>query len=113
MQGMRFLIVTEKGPVNHGIIAQQITPEKYLCNFAKQPASSRVCDIEEVQQWNLFPTDNSMNAFISAIQQQNAAPTETPPKIPGAPKKKAKKKVAKKTSKPRVAKKKANAKTKR
>ena len=112
MQGMRFLIMSENGPVNHGVIAQQITPEKYLCNFAKQPSSARVCDITEIQQWNLFPSDESMNKFISAIQKQQAAPVpaEPEPKLPpGAPEKKAKKK----TSKPRVAKKKANVKTKR
>jgi hypothetical protein len=51
--------------------------------------------------WNLFPTDDAMNAFISSLP----APKQ---KAPPASKKKAKKKASKKK-----AKKKVNAKSKR
>ena len=93
MQGMRFLLLGKDGkPINHGIIAQRITAEKYLCTFTRTPPVSRVCDIEEIQGWNLFPTDDALNAFIIDIQKKEAAP-------PTDHKKKAKKKVVKKSTK--------------
>ena len=72
MNGMRFLIVGQDGPLNHGVIAQTITAEKYLCRFARIPTSCRVCGIEEIQGWNLFPTDEEMNAFIANLAKEDA-----------------------------------------
>lgn len=69
MQGMRFLILGESGPVNHGVIVQRITDEKYLCTFARKPSSSRLVTTDEITQWNLFPNDESMNNFILELQQ--------------------------------------------
>jgi hypothetical protein len=94
MQGMRFLILFENGPVNNGIITQQITPEKYLCTFFRKPQSSRVVDIAEIQQWNLFPNDDGLNAFLKEVntQQEPSAPPAPP-----APKPQAKKKADKKS----------------
>ena len=110
MQGMRFLIVGEEGPINHGVIAQQITPEKYLCTFARIPQASRVVSLEEIQQWSLFPNENMMNAFIVELQKDKQIPLaprgQTPPKKAEITKKASKKKVAKK----KVAKKKSNGK---
>jgi len=99
----------EKGPNNHAIITQQITPEKYLCTIMTNPQGTHVGPIEEVQQFNLFPNDDAMNAFIVARRQPKPEapkpevdPTELPP---GAPKKKvAKKKAAKKVAKKQVSK---------
>lgn len=91
MQGMKFLILNKDGkPINHGIIATQITPEKYLCSFTRNPPVSRVCDLSEIQSWNLFPTDDALNAFIAMIVKRDTPPPK---------KKKRKKKAAKKTSK--------------
>ena len=95
MQGMRFLIVGENGPMNHGIIVSSITAEKYLCSFARVPQSSRVCDLEEIQQWNLFPTDDAMNTFISELGKEQK-PVADPTPTTAADKKKAKKKVQRK-----------------
>jgi hypothetical protein len=82
MQGMLFLIVGEKGPINHGIIAQQITPEKYLCQFARQPTSSRVVSLEEIQKWNLFPNEDQMNAFLLTVQAETGVPTKPVTELP-------------------------------
>ena len=70
MQGMRFLSVGEDGPTNHGIIVERITAEKYLCEFAKNPTSCRVCDITQIQTWHLFYNDKQMNAFILSLQKE-------------------------------------------
>lgn len=86
MQGMRFLLLNEKGkPINHGIISQKITPEKYLCTFTRNPQVSRVCDITEIEGWNLFPTDDALNDYIEAIRKEEkvaAPPADSPPKDP-------------------------------
>ena len=99
MQGMRFLCLNEQGqPVNHGIIAQTITAERYLCRFSANPPMSRVVRLEEIETWQLFPTDDELNKFIKAIVAQKP-PAEKPPE----PKKKvAKKKASKKASKKKV-----------
>ena len=113
MQGMRFLLVNEAGPINHGVIVKEITPEKYLCTFARVPQSSRVCDITEIQGWNLFPNDDQMNAFIASLQKQKAPPPpdKTPEELAAQLKKTAKKKpTLKKTVAKKRAKKKASAK---
>lgn len=106
MQGMKFLIVGKDGPTNHGVIAQRITADRYLCSFAKTPAISRVVSLDEIMgalivdgasgPWCLFPDDEQMNAFIIALQQANP-----PPNKPAASKKtsKKKKKVTKKKGK--------------
>ena len=99
MEGMKFLILNQEGkPANHGTIAQRITPEKYLCQFDRTPTSCRVCRIEEIEGWNLFPTDKEMNAFIKALEPKKPpAPPADPPKTngskPNAKKSKAKKKA--------------------
>lgn len=69
MQGMRFLILGEAGPVNHGVIVQRVTEEKYLCTFARKPSSSRLVATDEIMNWNLFPNDETMNDFIIELQQ--------------------------------------------
>lgn len=89
MQGMRLLIIEDGKPTNHGIIAEQISADKYLCTFAKNPSFSRVCDIEEIQGWHLFMSDSLLNMFILSLQPKPATPAKPS-------KKKSKKKVAKK-----------------
>ncbi len=93
MQGMRFLMLDKNGlPFNHGIIAKEITPTKYLCQFTRVPASARVCDIAEIETWHIFPTDEAMNTFIAALSKDK--PPADPPK-----KKKGRKKSSKTGSK--------------
>lgn len=78
MQGFKFLVLDQQGAaVNHGIIAQTITPEKYLCQFARKPTSCRVVRIEEIETWNLFPDDDSMNNFVSALNANIEPPPQT------------------------------------
>ena len=109
MEGMKFLIVGPEGPINHGSIVQRITAEKYLCQFARTPVSCRVCDLEEIQNWNLFPNDQLMNEFILEIGKQKAPPappgtgevdlppdTLPPDTLPPVKKKVAKKKAKRK-----------------
>ena len=108
MQGMRFLILDQNGtPFNHGIIAKEITPEKYLCHFSRVPASARVCDITEIQGWNLFPTDEAMNVFIAALKKGDPSKLPASPETPsGKPIPPVKKKTKKKVGKKKVSKKK-------
>jgi hypothetical protein len=92
MQGFNFLILGEKGPINHGVVVERLTADKYLCQFAKTPTSCRVVSLDEIQQWNLFPDTASMNAFIVELQKKKLPGTEAKKKVS---KKKAKKKVRK------------------
>lgn len=98
MQGMRFLLMAEAGPINHGIITSRVTEDKYLCTFMRNPQSSRLCTTDEIATWNLFPNDEAMNAFIAALQEQPPAapPAGAPPGVADHQKKKVAKKVSKK-----------------
>lgn len=113
MQGMRFLLIGDDGkPINHGVIVQQIGPEKYLCQFARVPTVCRLVHTDEIMGWNLFPNDDAMNDFILAITKQ-ASPEQSPGDsrldIGPATQSPAEKKAKKKTS-PRKKKKKTNGK---
>jgi hypothetical protein len=77
-------------PANHGVIVERITPERYLCAFARLPAVSRIITLEQLMLYFLFPDDEQLNAFILSL----TVPAE--PKKPT--KKKAKKKAKKKTT---------------
>lgn len=115
MQGMRFLLLGDDGrPFNHGIITQKVTEERYLCTFFRNPQVSRLCHVDEIAGWNLFPNDEAMNQFIAALAAQDpkfqkeqppADPPQPPAEPPGG---KHKTPVKKKASK-----KKPNAKTQR
>jgi hypothetical protein len=124
MQGMRFLMLGENGqPFNHGVIQQKTTEERYLCTFFRQPQVSRLCHVDEIGQWNLFPNEEAMNKFIGQIVKDNPpappagdTPPPPPPADPPGASKKTAKKVAKKAAKKpakKASKKKANVKTKR
>lgn len=91
LAGMIFIVVGDNGlPVTHGIIAQQITAEKYLCQFQAQPVSSRVVDIEELQGYNLFHNDEQRDAFLTVLKRAHDKDNSKKP---------SKKKVAKKAKK--------------
>lgn len=79
MQGMRFLLLSEAGPTNHGVITQRVSEDKYLCTFMRQPQSSRLVTTDEITTWNLFPNDEAMNTFIAALntEKPKPAPVET------------------------------------
>ena len=75
MQGMRFLLLGEKGaPINHGTILQKVTDDRYLCFFARVPSVSRLCHVEEISGWNLFPDEDALNTFLRAFQAQTQPP---------------------------------------
>ena len=76
MQGFHFLILSDKKLINHGVIVQRITAKKYLCEFARNPTVCRVCSITEIQGWNLFPSENLMNAFITAFTEEKENATK-------------------------------------
>ncbi len=124
MQGTHFLIKDANNlPINHGVILREITPTKYLCDFARVPTVMRICDITLLEKWSLFRDDETMNRYILALTPVSTPPAPVPLKpeklVPGSPefalaevaairKKDAKKKVTKKTisSKKRTVKKK-------
>jgi hypothetical protein len=109
MQGMRFLLLGDDGrPMNHGIVAQKVTEERYLCTFMRNPQVSRLCHVDEISTWNLFPNDDQLNSFIAIIARQN--PPAEPPKQPEPP---AEPPGGKKAPAKKASKKKANATTKR
>lgn len=107
MEGMNFLLVNEQGkPISHGIIAQRINENRYLCTFLRAPQVSRAVSVEEIGSWNLFANQDAMNAFIAKLPKATPAPgtggerdpaegnNELPP--PPAGKKKPAKKASKK-----------------
>lgn len=65
MQGMFFLIMNTKNDLaNYGTIIQQITSEKYLCQFLITPASCRVVSVEELSLFHLFPNKEQQDTFL-------------------------------------------------
>lgn len=99
MQGMKFLLLNEQGtPLNHGVILQKVTNEHYLCTFARTPQVTRLCHVNEITGWNLFPNDEAMNAFILSIQAETGEPQKPVETPPGERKPIKKKKVPKKRS---------------
>lgn len=96
MIGFKFLILgQENKPLNHGTIIEKVTEGKYLCQFTRIPTSCRVVDVTEIEGWNLFPTDDALNGFITALEKKPADPPKDPPKTNGS-KRHAKKSKAKK-----------------
>lgn len=103
MEGMHFLLVNEQGkPMGHGVIAQRINQDRYLCTFLRNPQVSRVVGIDEIGTWNLFPNQDAMNAFIAQLPKAKPAPDPKKPasksqqKRVSAQKKAGKKKASKK-----------------
>lgn len=77
MQGMRFLLLGEKNtPINHGTILQKVTDDRYLCHFARIPSVSRLCHVEEISHWNLFPDEGALNTFLQSVRPQVGEPVE-------------------------------------
>lgn len=69
MQGMQFVCLDDKSQiVNSGHIISQITPERYLCQFLRAPTMCRVCRLEEIEGWNLFPNTEQAKAFVEALK---------------------------------------------
>lgn len=80
IEGFRFLIVgAENKPTNHGTIIEKVTEGKYLCQLNRMPTSCRVVDVDEIQKWNLFPTEEGLNAFIAALTPISKPPDDTIP----------------------------------
>lgn len=73
MEGMKFLMLDENGPANHGVIQKKLTDERYLVTFARIPVVSRVAHLDEISGWNLFPGDKALNEFIAEFQKHQQA----------------------------------------
>lgn len=92
MQGMKFVCIDDKGQVaNSGHIVEQITPERYLCQFLRAPTSCKVCRLEEIEGWNLFPTAEQAKAFVEALKPipdkpKSVTPIKKPEKKKGVKK---------------------------
>lgn len=82
MQGMRFLLLNQQQqPINNGVITQRVTEDRYMCTFLREPQVSRLCHVEEIGTWNLFPNDEQLNQFLLVLQAkagEEEAPVETP-----------------------------------
>lgn len=84
MQGMRFVLLGEKGiPLNHGQILQKVTEDRYLCQFARKPTVCRLCHVDEISTWNLFINDDNVNEFIASLKSRVDMPLQ--PAAPAAP----------------------------
>lgn len=80
MQGMCFAVLDKNGTViNHGIIAREITPENYLCQFQQPPVVSRVVSIEELRGFNLFNSHAQRGNFLEAIAKEKEETPESKP----------------------------------
>lgn len=76
MLGFVGIVVINNAVVNTTQIVQEVEKgKKYLCQFMNTPSFHRVCSIEEIQSWLLFPDVKASNAWI---QSQAGAPP--PPK---------------------------------
>lgn len=78
MLGFVGIVVVNNAIQNTVMIKQEIEKGKrYLVQFMNNPGFHRVCSIEEIQGWLLFPEQKELNAWI---QSQAGAP---PPKGDG------------------------------
>jgi len=69
VEGLHFLITnSDDMPINQGIILEKLTPERYLCYFARTPSYSRVCELDQIEEWRLFPTEEALNEFIATLK---------------------------------------------
>jgi len=86
MLGFVGIVVVNNAIQNTVMIKQEIEKGKrYLVQFMNNPGFHRVCSIEEIQGWLLFPEQKELNAWI---QTQSGAPplgdgTQGPPKGDG------------------------------
>lgn len=82
MLGMMGIIVKNNQIQNTIQILQEIKPgEKFLCRFLNTPSFSRVCQVEEIQQWLLFQDQDEANNWVASSQQpppEATAPTPPP-----------------------------------
>lgn len=75
MLGFVGIVVVNNAIQNTVLIKQEIEKGKrYLVEFMNTPKFHRVCSIEEVQGWLLFPEQKELNAWIQA--QAGAPPKE-------------------------------------
>ena len=108
MQGLLFLILNQEGtPLNHGIIVEKLTGEKYLCQFQKPPVSNRVVSIEEIQGFNLFSTQEQFDNFLNSVQKSRATTSKTSIEKPPSTNDTAAKAAAKRVAKKKITKKRA------
>ena len=80
MEGLHFLIISSDNvPTNQGIILERIGLERYLCYFARVPSYSRVCRLEQIEGWRLFPTEEKLSEFIKSIGSEDDASKQKTP----------------------------------
>ena len=80
MIGMVGVVIENNVIMNTTNIQREVKPgEKYLVRFLNPPQFSRVCNIEEIQQWLLFASQQEGQAWIDANSQQPQPQPPTPP----------------------------------
>lgn len=83
MLGMIAIIVQNNELKNTCQIMKEIKPgEKYLVRFLSAPAFSRVCTVDEIQQWLLFQNQDEANAWVKS--SRTPPPESQPPAPPAA-----------------------------
>jgi len=72
MLGMLGVIVANNKLTNTVQIIEEVEPGKrYLVKFMNEPVFNRVCQVEEVQSWLLFSSQEELNVWI---QKSSGAP---------------------------------------
>ncbi len=82
MLGHFGIIIRNNTIQNTAQITQEIQPgQKYMVSFLNEPPFMRICDIEEIQGWLLFPNKESGEKWIAgnAQQQMPMDPPVAPP----------------------------------
>jgi hypothetical protein len=87
MLGMMGIIVKNSKIQNTIQILQEIKPgEKFLCRFLNSPVFSRVCEVEEIQNWLLFQDQDEANAWVASSagpRPEEASAPALPPAAAG------------------------------
>ena len=85
MIGMVGVVIENNVIMNTTSIQREVKAgEKYLVRFLNPPQFSRVCNIEEIQNWLLFANQQEGQAWIDANAQQ-PQPGAMPPGPPPQP----------------------------
>ncbi len=84
MRGMFGFIIKDGVLVNSIQVQQEVKQgEKYLVQFMNDPTFSRVVQVEEIQTWLLFQTQQLAANWMAKSQEQPPAPPQEDPPPPG------------------------------
>jgi len=82
MLGMFGIIIQDDSVQNTVRITQEVKAgEKYMVQFLGDPQFARVCQVEEIQTWLLFPNQKAADNWLqkSVMPSKPAIPSEVPP----------------------------------